>query len=128
MNALAFEQPFPAPETEIKHKVLVAVAQELADLSQKNVALQSMITPLLKSEVLNTSHMIEVQSADILTQHLAELSKFLANYLRLCEAGEADSVSGALNDIVLSALAERLASICLGLKAAHNPTEAVEFF
>ncbi len=128
MNALALQQSSTDAESALGHKVLVAVAQELQDLSDKNNALQSMITPLLKSELLNATHMIEVQSADMLTQHLAELAKFLSNYVRLSAAGETDSVSSALNTVVLSALAERLSAICLGLEAAKKTQDPVEFF
>jgi hypothetical protein len=89
-------------------RVLKALGRELSGLVHAGLKLQDLIGAEVRTGKLGASAMQDAQAADLLSQQLQELARFLEAYADAIEGEEADPLASAASGLVLGALAERL--------------------
>lgn len=92
-------------------EVLGAVARELGDLGAASAALQELVAERIRGGAMSDTAVMDAQAADLLVQHLSELSKFVDAYARGLASAGADPLGSALETLVLGALAQRLSTL-----------------
>jgi hypothetical protein len=88
--------------------ILDAIAEELADLGVEIDQLQTTLSPALFEIAKNADYVRNVQTLDLMSQRLTAISAFVFS-LNLCIPDDCVvNSSSALNEVKLSALAQRL--------------------
>lgn len=110
MTAAIVQNELNAVQTAPTTELLFAIANELANLERSGAMLQELVAGKVRSGTLSGMALLDAQDADLLVQHLAELSRFLKNYADGLQSGTPDPLSSALNSVLLGSLSLRLAS------------------
>ncbi len=92
-------------------RVLRALGRELAGLAAAGLKLQDLIGAEVRTGKLGAEAMLDAQAADLLSQQLQELAKFLESYSDAVEREDEDPIRAATGCLVLGALAERLRNL-----------------
>ncbi len=103
MNGAAIRTP-----SAVDIHVLRALGRELAGLAGAGLKLQDLIGAEVRAGKLGAEAMLDAQAADLLSQQLQELAKFLEAYSDALQREDADPIRTATSSLVLGALAERL--------------------
>lgn len=88
--------------------VLRALGRELFGLAGTGLKLQDLIGAEVRTGKLGTEAMLDAQAADLLSQQLQELAKFLEAYSDALQREDEDPIRAATGCLVLGALAKRL--------------------
>lgn len=108
--------------------VLRALARELAALAAAGLKLQDLIGAEVRTGKLGTEAMLDAQAADLLSQQLQELAKFLETYTDALQREDADPIRVVTGCLVLGALAKRLQDPGGILASASNDGGDLEMF
>ena len=105
-------------------EVVAGLADELGLLGAAVGHFEEVMSRALSGGPLGRQMIIDAQATDHLVQHLTQLAKFARRYVSGVANGEADAAARAIDEISMSALAQRLSARCLGAESATlAPTE-----